>query len=68
MKGLLALMLLTEARRAAREASGVPVILANQDRCLWGHALAAEGQELLWQCLRRNQQRDPWARPGRLPV
>lgn len=55
VKGLLALMLLTESRRAAREAGGSPVLLADQDRRLWDRALIAEGQELVRQCLRRNQ-------------
>ena len=55
VKGLLALMLLTESRRAAREAGGGLVLLADQDRRLWDRALIAEGQELVRQCLRRNQ-------------
>lgn len=54
-KGLLALMLLTESRRAAREAGGGLVLLADQDRRLWDRTLIAEGQELVRQCLRRNQ-------------
>ncbi|HSN35136.1 MAG TPA: RNA polymerase sigma factor [Arthrobacter sp.] len=54
VKGLLALMLLTESRRAAREAGGGPVLLADQDRRLWDRALIAEGQDLVRQCLRRN--------------
>lgn len=54
-KGLLALMLLTESRRAAREAGGGVVLLADQDRRLWDRTLIAEGQELVRQCLRRNQ-------------
>jgi RNA polymerase sigma-70 factor (ECF subfamily) len=53
--GLLALMLLTESRRAARESDGAPVLLAGQDRRLWDRALIAEGQALVRQCLRRNQ-------------
>ncbi|MGO4192804.1 RNA polymerase sigma factor [Arthrobacter sp. YAF17] len=53
--GLLALMLLTESRRAAREAGGGVVLLADQDRRLWDRTLIAEGQELVRQCLRRNQ-------------
>ena len=55
VKGLLALMLLTESRRAAREVGGGPVLLAGQDRRLWDRALVAEGQGLVRQCLRRNQ-------------
>ncbi|MGY2745136.1 RNA polymerase sigma factor [Arthrobacter sp. UYCu723] len=61
VKGLLALMLLTESRRAARldpsrrDAEGGLVLLADQDRRLWDGRLIAEGQELVRQCLRRNQ-------------
>jgi RNA polymerase sigma-70 factor, ECF subfamily len=54
--GLLALMLLTESRRAARLApDGELVLLAGQDRSLWDGALVAEGQALVRQCLRRNR-------------
>jgi RNA polymerase sigma-70 factor (ECF subfamily) len=54
--GLLALMLLTESRRAARTAAaGVLVPLAQQDRREWDPALIAEGQELVRRCLRRNR-------------
>jgi len=54
--GLLALMLLTHARRPARTgAGGDLVLLADQDRTLWDRALIAEGQELVRRCLRRNQ-------------
>ena len=53
--GLLALMLLTEARRPARtDASGDLVLLADQDRSLWDADLVAEGQALVRRCLRRN--------------
>jgi RNA polymerase sigma factor (sigma-70 family) len=46
--GLLALMLLTEARRPARTtAAGALVPLAQQDRSHWDHALIAEGVRLL---------------------
>ena len=55
VQGLLALMLLTEARRPARAAGGMPVLLADQDRRLWDRALLAEGRELVRACLRRNQ-------------
>jgi RNA polymerase sigma factor (sigma-70 family) len=45
--GLLALMLLTEARRAARTtAAGELVPLDEQDRSLWDRSLIAEGVEL----------------------
>ncbi|MGC4892456.1 RNA polymerase sigma factor [Micromonospora sp. DT31] len=54
--GLLALMLLTEARRDARTGpDGVPVSLAEQDRGRWDRALVAEGQELVRRCLRRGR-------------
>ena len=54
--GLLALMLLTESRRAARTSpDGALVLLADQDRSRWDHALIAEGQDLVRQCLRRGQ-------------
>ena len=53
--GLLALLLLTEARRAARTApDGKMVLLPDQDRSQWDHALIAEGHELVRRCLRRN--------------
>jgi len=53
--GLLALLLLTEARRQARTMrSGSLVLLADQDRSLWDHAMVAEGQDLVRACLRRN--------------
>jgi RNA polymerase sigma-70 factor (ECF subfamily) len=54
--GLLALMLLTESRRPARQAAdGVLVPLPEQDRTLWDRELIAEGQELVRRCLRRNR-------------
>jgi RNA polymerase sigma-70 factor (ECF subfamily) len=54
--GLLALMLLTESRRAARtSADGTLVLLADQDRTRWDHALIAEGQAIVRQCLRRGR-------------
>jgi RNA polymerase sigma-70 factor (ECF subfamily) len=54
--GLLALMLLTESRRAARtSADGALVLLADQDRTRWDRALVAEGQAIVRQCLRRGQ-------------
>ncbi len=53
-KGLLALMLLVDARRAARTtAAGALVRLAEQDRNAWDRGLLAEGQGLLRECLRR---------------
>jgi RNA polymerase sigma factor (sigma-70 family) len=48
VQGLLALMLLTEARRAARvDADGELVSLADQDRRLWDGELIAEGVALV---------------------
>jgi RNA polymerase sigma-70 factor (ECF subfamily) len=54
--GLLALLLLTESRRAARTApDGTLVLLPDQDRALWDRQLIVEGQTLVRACLRRNQ-------------
>jgi RNA polymerase sigma-70 factor (ECF subfamily) len=54
--GLLALLLLTESRRAARTApDGSLVLLPDQDRTVWDRQLIAEGQTLVRACLRRNQ-------------
>lgn len=48
VRGLLALMLLGESRRAARTADdGLPVLLEEQDRALWDRALIAEGEALV---------------------
>ncbi|RAO16608.1 RNA polymerase sigma factor [Micromonospora noduli] len=54
--GLLALLLLTEARRPARLGpTGDLVLLADQDRSLWNRPLIAEGHDLVRRCLRRNR-------------
>jgi RNA polymerase sigma-70 factor (ECF subfamily) len=54
--GLLALMLLTEARAPARlSADGELVRLADQDRARWDRDLIAEGHELVRACLDRNR-------------
>ncbi|HEU4998222.1 MAG TPA: sigma-70 family RNA polymerase sigma factor [Lapillicoccus sp.] len=53
--GLLALMLLTEARRPARFAGGSLVVLPEQDRTLWDSRLVAEGHALVRACLRRGR-------------
>ena len=46
--GLLALMMLHESRRTARTSpSGELVLLENQDRSLWNHALIEEGSRLV---------------------
>jgi RNA polymerase sigma-70 factor (ECF subfamily) len=51
VKGLLALMLLQDARRAARVVDGEIVPLDEQDRSLWNSAQIAEGQGLVRQVL-----------------
>jgi RNA polymerase sigma-70 factor (ECF subfamily) len=54
--GLLALLLLTDARQPARVADdGSLVRLADQDRSRWDRSLIAEGHALVRACLRRNQ-------------
>lgn len=51
--GLLALMLLQDARRPARlDADGCPVVLEDQDRSLWRHAEIDEGRALVARALR----------------
>jgi len=59
--GLLALLLLTEARREARVREGQLVPLAEQDRAGWDRALVAEGHDLVRECLAVD-------RPGRYQV
>jgi predicted RNA polymerase sigma factor len=55
--GLLALMLLTEARRPARAApDGRLVPLAEQDRTLWDQALVEEGIQLVTTALASGQE------------
>ncbi|MEV0247492.1 DUF6596 domain-containing protein [Nocardia sp. NPDC050712] len=46
-EGLLALMLLLEARRPQRVTDGVLIPLEDQDRSLWDHAVIAEGIGIL---------------------
>jgi RNA polymerase sigma-70 factor (ECF subfamily) len=54
--GLLALMLLISARRAARvDAAGHLVLLPDQDRSLWSRELIAEGHEIVRALVKRNQ-------------
>jgi len=54
--GLLALLLLSEARRPARTGPGGELVtLAEQDRSLWNRELIAEGHDLVRRCLRRNR-------------
>ena len=55
-RGLLALMLLIDARRDARvDGNGAFVRLAEQNRGRWNRRRIAEGQQLLRDCLARNQ-------------
>jgi RNA polymerase sigma-70 factor (ECF subfamily) len=54
--GLLALLLLTESRRASRtRPDGSLVLLGEQDRSRWDRALIAQGQAIVRRCLGRNQ-------------
>ncbi len=54
--GLLALLLLTEARRPARlDGAGAVVLLPDQDRSAWDRALIEEGQRIVVRCLRRGR-------------
>ena len=54
--GVLALLLLTESRRASRtRQDGSLVLLGEQDRGHWDRALIDEGQAIVRACLRRNQ-------------
>jgi RNA polymerase sigma-70 factor, ECF subfamily len=54
--GLLALLLLTESRRASRtRPDGSLVLLGEQDRTRWDRGLITEGQAIVRWCLRRNQ-------------
>jgi RNA polymerase sigma-70 factor (ECF subfamily) len=56
VQGLLALMLLSDSRRAARRsAEGELVLLADQDRSQWNRDFIAEGQAIVRRCLQRNQ-------------
>jgi RNA polymerase sigma-70 factor, ECF subfamily len=53
--GLLALMLLLDARRPARVRDGVLVVLPDQDRSTWNSAQIEEGHALVRQCLELNR-------------
>ena len=54
--GLLALLLLADARQHARwDDDGRLVLLRDQDRSRWSARLVAEGQALVRSCLRRNR-------------
>ena len=52
--GLLALMLLIDARRDARVVGGDLVLLSEQDRTLWDESKIDEGRALMRICLARN--------------
>jgi RNA polymerase sigma-70 factor (ECF subfamily) len=55
VEGLLALLLLTDARRAARlDAAGELVLLEDQDRATWDREAIAEGGKRLERALRRS--------------
>jgi RNA polymerase sigma-70 factor (ECF subfamily) len=53
--GLLALMLLIDARRDARVVDGDLVLLSEQDRTLWDESKMDEGRALMRICLARNR-------------
>jgi RNA polymerase sigma-70 factor (ECF subfamily) len=54
--GLLALVLLTESRWAARFAAGGSIVLLrDQDRAAWDRTMIEEGQTIVRACLRRNR-------------
>ena len=53
--GLLALMLLSDARMPARGDGARVVLLKDQDRSLWDRAMIAEGQALVLACMRRRR-------------
>jgi RNA polymerase sigma-70 factor (ECF subfamily) len=59
--GLLALLLMSEARRPARVRNGQLVPLDEQDRAGWDQVLIAEGHDLVRECLVVN-------RPGRYQI
>ena len=62
VRGLLALLLLNDARRAARtDRDGRLLLLEEQDRSQWDREAIAEGSELVRQALRRG-------RPGRFAI
>jgi len=53
--GLLALMLLSESRVAARRAEGTLVLLRDQDRTKWDRTSIEEGLAIVRDCIRRDQ-------------
>ena len=62
VKGLLALMLLHDARRAGRQTEGGDVVLLEeQDRSLWDQAQIAEGLRLVEEALQLPGHPEPYA-------
>ena len=62
VRGLLALLLVTDARRRTRtDESGRPLRLADQDRSQWDRAAIAEARALILECLSEG-------RPGRFAL
>jgi RNA polymerase sigma-70 factor (ECF subfamily) len=53
--GLLALMILSEARMPARAGGADLLLLTEQDRSLWDRSLITEGHALVLTCLRRGR-------------
>ncbi|MGA9595034.1 MAG: RNA polymerase sigma factor [Acidimicrobiia bacterium] len=53
--GLVALMLLGEARQPARMSDGSVVVLRDQDRSQWDRSLIDEGHAIVRACVRRNK-------------
>ena len=65
IRGLLALMLLHDARRTSRQtAGGDIVLLEEQDRALWDHAQIAEGLQLVEDALRMPGRPEAYAVQG----
>lgn len=62
VRGLLALMVITDARRATRlDAAGALVLLEDQDRSLWDHRAIDQGRVMVLDALRGG-------RPGRFAI
>jgi RNA polymerase sigma-70 factor (ECF subfamily) len=65
IKGLLALMLLHDARRAGRATPGGDIVLLEeQDRSVWNHAQIAEGLKLVEDALRMPGRPEAYAVQG----
>jgi len=62
VRGLLALMLLHESRREARaDAAGELILLDEQDRSRWNHAMIEEGSRLVREALSTQRPPGPYA-------